>query len=98
MKVTEVNLKLTTLLDLLNEGHTWFKSEDVGYGSIQEKYNATELQINKIKSHPKLKNVEPNIVVFNIEDDTAEESLIIKDEPAMIEESSTTESELFLNI
>ena len=69
MNAKKVDLKLSILLEDLNNGHTWFKKEDVGYGSIQEKYNATDYQIEHIKKHPQLKDVEPNIVIFNIIDD-----------------------------
>jgi hypothetical protein len=69
MNAKKVDLKLSILLEDLNNGYTWFKKEDVGYGNIQEKYNATDYQIEHIKKHPQLKDVEPNIVIFNIIDD-----------------------------
>ena len=69
MNTKKVDLKLSILLEDLNNGYTWFKKEDVGYGSIQEKYNAADYQIEHIRKHPQLKNVEPNIVIFNIIDD-----------------------------
>lgn len=71
--MTTVDLQLSGLLEDLGNGLTWLKKEDVGYGSIQEKYNASDVQIKIIRKHPKLQNVEPTIVVFNIIDDTVEE-------------------------
>lgn len=69
MNTKKVDLKLSILLEDLNNGYTWFKKENVGYGSIQEKYNAADYQIEHIKKHPQLKDVQPNIVIFNIIDD-----------------------------
>jgi hypothetical protein len=68
-----VDLQLSSLLEDLGNGLTWLKKEDVGYGSIQEKYNTSDVQIKIIRKHPKLQNVEPTIVVFNIIDDTEQE-------------------------
>ena len=65
-----VDLQLSSLLEDLGNGLTWLKKEDVGYGSIQEKYNASDVQMKIIRKHPKLQNIEPTIVVFNIIDDT----------------------------
>lgn len=110
MNAKKVDLKLSILLEDLNNGHTWFKKEDVGYGSIQEKYNATDYQIEHIKKHPQLKDVEPNIVIFNIIDDVnvkdtesinlfanfPEEALAV--ENVTIKKEEGNESALFLNI
>jgi hypothetical protein len=110
MNAKKVDLKLSILLEDLNNGHTWFKKEDVGYGSIQEKYNATDYQIEHIKKHPQLKDVEPNIVIFNIIDDVnvkdtesinlfanfPEEALAVENVTVKKEEGN--ESALFLNI
>lgn len=114
MSTKKVDLKLSILLEDLNNGYTWFKKEDVGYGSIQEKYNATDYQIEHIKKHPQLKNVEPNIVIFNIIDDvnvkevkkTNDTTLLFPDfqeeaiavENLMIEKEESNDSALFLNI
>jgi len=114
MNAKKVDLKLSILLEDLNNGHTWFKKEDVGYGSIQEKYNATDYQIEHIKKHPQLKDVEPNIVIFNIIDDvnvketkkTTETANLFTDfseealaiENLMIEKEESNDSALFLNI
>jgi hypothetical protein len=73
MAVNKVDLYVSQILEDLNNGLTWLKSDDIGYGSIQEKYNAKEQQISMIRKHPTLKDAETNITVFNIIDDTKDE-------------------------
>ena len=72
MAVNKVDLYVSQILEDLNNGLTWLKRDDIGYGSIQEKYNAKDQQITMIRKHPKLKDAETNITVFNIIDDTDE--------------------------
>lgn len=72
MAVNKVDLYVSQILEDLNNGFTWLKKDDLGYGSIQEKYNAKEQQINLIRKHPKLKDAETTITIFNIIDDTNE--------------------------
>ena len=73
MAVNKVDLYVSQILEDLDNGLTWLKSDDIGYGSIQEKYNAKEQQIVMIRKHPALKDAETNITVFNIIDDTKDE-------------------------
>ena len=63
-------LSLQNLFDDLMSGLSWFKKDDRGVGSIQEKYEATELQIKVIKQHPKLKDIEEVKFFFVVKDDT----------------------------
>lgn len=77
MAVVKVDIMVSEILVHLNNGMTWLKKDDVGYGSIEAKYGATPVQIAMIRKHPKLKDVEPNIVLFNIIDDVVS----IKTEP-----------------
>ena len=70
MAVNKVDLYVSQILEDLNNGLTWLKRDDIGYGSIQEKYNAKEQQITMIRKHP---DAETNITVFNIIDDTKDE-------------------------
>lgn len=70
MAIKKVELSVSQLIEDLNNGLTWYKKEDVGCGSIQEKYDAKDQQIDIIRKHPKLQNVEPNFTVFTIVDDT----------------------------
>lgn len=109
MKQT-IDLQLSSLLEDLGNGLTWHKKDDVGYGSIQEKYNATDFQIQIIRKHPKLQNVEPTIVVFNIIDDTeqvapvkktkkvddviSEPISVVKMEPVAVTETSTLHNDM----
>lgn len=72
MAVNKVDLYVSQILEDLDNGLTWLKRDDVGYGSIQEKYNAKDQQITMIRKHPKLKDAETNVTVFNIIDDTKE--------------------------
>jgi hypothetical protein len=73
MAVNKVDLTISQLINDLNEGFTWLKKDDLGYGSIEVKYGANEKQIAAIRKHPKLKDAETNITVFNIIDDTKNE-------------------------
>lgn len=73
MAVNKVDLYVSQILEDLNNGLTWLKRDDIGYGSIQEKYNAKDQQIVMIRKHPSLKDAETNITVFNIIDDTKDE-------------------------
>lgn len=71
MAVNKVDLTVTQLINDLNSGLTWLKKDDLGYGSIEIKYGANPAQIATIRKHPKLKDAETNITIFNIIDDTA---------------------------
>lgn len=108
MATQKIDLKLSALLEDLDNGLTWFKKEDVGYGSIQEKYDATDFHINIIMKHPKLKNVQPNIKIFNIIDDVSgsdfdidkKQPIVIKAEPANIlpQANLKTETDTFFSL
>lgn len=73
MAVNKTDLYVSQILEDLDNGLTWLKRDDIGYGSIQEKYNAKDQQIVMIRKHPALKDAETNITVFNIIDDTKDE-------------------------
>lgn len=70
MAINKVDLTVSQLINDLNNGLTWFKKDDLGYGSIETKYGATAPQIMAIRKHPALKDAETNITIFNIIDDT----------------------------
>jgi len=74
MAINKVDLKVTQLVNDLNEGMTWFKKDDLGYGSIENKYGANAPQIMAIRKHPALKDAETSLTIFNIIDDTKKES------------------------
>lgn len=70
MGIKTVDLRITQLLEDLASGMAWTKKEDLGMGSIQEKYGATEMQVATIRKHPALKDAQPSLVVFNLIDDS----------------------------
>ena len=69
MAVNKVDIYVSKVIEDLNSGLTWLKKDDLGYGSIEEKYNANPVQIATIRKHPLLKDAETNIVIFNVVDD-----------------------------
>ena len=72
MAVNKVDLYVSQILEDLDNGFTWLKRDDLGYGSIQEKYGAKDQQIAMIRKHPKLKDAETSVTIFNLIDDTDE--------------------------
>ena len=70
MAINKVDLTVSQLVNDLNEGLTWFKKDDLGYGSIETKYNANPNQIAAIRKHPALKDADTSLTIFNIIDDT----------------------------
>ncbi len=75
MAINKVDLTVSQLINDLNEGLTWFKKDDLGYGSIETKYGAQPAQIMAIRKHPALKDAETTITIFNIIDDTKDAQL-----------------------
>lgn len=73
MAVNKVGIYVSQVLEDLNNGYTWLKKDDLGYGSIQEKYNAKDEQIAIIRKHPALKNAETTVTIFTVIDDTKED-------------------------
>jgi hypothetical protein len=74
MAINKVDLTVSQIINDLNSGLTWLKKDDLGYGSIETKYNANALQIATIRKHPSLKDAETSITIFNIIDDTKNET------------------------
>jgi len=70
MAVEKVQLGVTAIKELLDGGYTWLKKDDLGFGSIQEKYQASDVQIAAIRKHPLLKDLETTARIFVIVDDT----------------------------
>jgi hypothetical protein len=69
MAVNKVDIYVSQIMEDLNNGLTWLERDDLGYGSIEEKYNANPVQIATIRKHPKLKDAETSITIFNVIDD-----------------------------
>jgi len=86
MPVKKVDIMLSEIINDLNSGLSWLHRDDLGYGSIENKYGANEMQITMIRKHPKLKDLEPTITLFNIIDDTIE---VKKPEPEVIPQLAT---------
>lgn len=74
MAIEKVQITVTAIAELLNNGYTWFKKDDLGYGSIQEKFQAADTHIHAIKKHPLLKDLDTTARVFVIIDDTKEQN------------------------
>lgn len=72
MAVNKVDLYVSQIKDLLDQGYTWLEKDNLGYGSIETKYGANAVQIAAIRKHPKLKDLETNITIFNVIDDSDE--------------------------
>lgn len=70
MEVKEINIGYKTIINDLHNGLTWYKKDDLGYGSIEQKYNVPlSSQIDTIRKHPKLKDVDTIATIINIIDD-----------------------------
>jgi hypothetical protein len=85
----EVSIDVQDIIDLLHSGYTWYKKEDLGYGSIQEKYNALDMHIKVIQKHPELQNVDTIARVFVI---TNNKSNASRETTSTIGKSSFTET------
>ena len=92
MAINKVDLTVSQLVNDLNEGYTWLKKDDLGYGSIEVKYGATAPQIMAIRKHPSLKDAETSITIFNIIDDTKNDAKV----PTPTKESSTRRTDITL--
>ena len=91
MAVNKVDLTVSQLVNDLNSGLTWFKKDDLGYGSIEVKYGANPAQIMAIRKHPALKDAETNITIFNIIDDTKDAAATSTKEPNVTRTNTTVE-------
>ena len=74
MAVNKVDVYVSQIKELLDQGYTWLEKDNLGYGSIENKYGANPVQIAAIRKHPKLKDLETNITIFNVIDDVDETS------------------------
>lgn len=70
MAIEKVQITVSTIKELLDNGLTWLKKDDLGYGSIQEKFQAGDTHIAAIRKHPLLKDLDTTAKVFVIIDDT----------------------------
>jgi len=84
-KIEKVQITAQDLLEDLKNRLTWLKKNDVGFGSIQEKYNAPESQLESIKKHPLLKDAQTSAKIFVIIDDSKKASAEEKKAPIVVD-------------
>ena len=90
MAINKVDITVSQLVNDLNSGLTWFKKDDLSYGSIESKYGANPAQIMAIRKHPALKDAETTFTIFNIIDDTKNEKTISSTEGSTLNRSNNT--------
>ena len=96
MAVKQIDLYVTQLIEDLNSGLTWYKKDDLGYGSVEVKYGANEKQITAIRKHPMLKNAETSLTVFNVIDDT--KAVVSEPVNKTVTEVATSDLDAFANL
>lgn len=64
---------LSQVVEDLQSGLSRWKKDDIGFGSLEKKYNLTLQECIELFNHPKIKNVESKIPTFVIVDDIADE-------------------------
>ncbi len=73
MTTNQKDIRVSEIINHLENGVTWLEKENVGFGSIQKIYGINELQVGAVRNHPKLKGLEPQVTIINIIDDTSPE-------------------------
>jgi hypothetical protein len=73
MQTKQVNL--SQILEDLKSGLTKWKKDDIGFGSIEKKYNLTITEAIKLFNHTKIIGIEHTIPTFVIIDDISEETI-----------------------
>lgn len=72
------NIKEVSLAQVkedLNNGLTKWKKDDIGFGSLEKKYNLTMSEMIELLNHPRVKFMETRIPTFRIIDDLNEEAI-----------------------
>ena len=65
-------VKISEIQDLLKQGFTRLKKDDLGNGSIQEKYDLTTSQVKDLFQHEKLKGLKVKVPGVTVVDDVPE--------------------------
>lgn len=82
---------LSQIIEDLNMGLTKWKKDDIGFGSLEKKYNLLPQEAIDLFSHPKVRNVETKIpsfiIVDDIPDEEVPEALSVQTEPAKEDQS-----------
>ena len=97
MAVNKVDLYVSQIKELLDQGYTWLEKDNLGYGSIENKYGANAVQIAAIRKHPKHKDLETNITIFNVIDDTDETSIQTKESLSIRTNSTSRQPSLSMD-
>lgn len=50
-------IKIPEVLELMKKGYVRYKKDDEGFGSIQEHYGLTNIEVAEVSRHPKLKGI-----------------------------------------
>ena len=79
MTTNQKDIRVSEIINHLENGVTWLEKENLGFGSIQKIYGINELQVGAVRNHPKLKGLEPQVTIINVIDDTVE--LIVDNSP-----------------
>lgn len=66
-------VSLAQVVEDLKSGLTRWKKDDIGFGSLEKKYNLQHNEMIELISHPKIKGVESRIPTFVIVDDLPDE-------------------------
>ena len=66
---------LSQIKEDLSSGLTRWKKDDIGFGSLEKKYNLTLSEAIDLFAHPKIKDIETRIPTFIIVDDLEEISI-----------------------
>lgn len=91
-------IKVSEILSDLKSGVHRYKKDDVGFGSLEEKYDLTFTELKQIINHPKIKGIKTQIPSLQIIDDT--ENIIEgenEDQPATIEVAQLRSEEPLLD-
>jgi len=70
------SVTLSTIKEDLNNGLTKWKKDDIGFGSIEKKYNLLTNEAIELFGNPKVKKMETRIPTFIIVDEVPEEEPI----------------------
>lgn len=74
-EVATKKVVLSQIVEDLKAGLTRWKKDDIGFGSLEKKYNLQIPEMVELLAHPKIKNVETKIPTFIIVDDLMEEPI-----------------------
>lgn len=86
-------VSLSQVLEDLNQGLTKWKKDDIGFGSLEKKYNLLPQEAVQLFAHPKIVGVESKIPTFVIIDDIPDETPQTNTQPQPVLETKQPEPE-----